>query len=68
MKIAVKNFDNQQVREIELPEEVFGYPYKEHLIHEAVQAYLLQFWGEAIARFQITAENTPPKKSRPKPK
>jgi large subunit ribosomal protein L4 len=40
MKIAVKNFDNQQVREIELPEEIFGYPYKEHLIHEAVQAYL----------------------------
>jgi large subunit ribosomal protein L4 len=40
MKIAVKNFDNQQLREIDLPEEVFGYPYKEHLIHEAVQAYL----------------------------
>jgi large subunit ribosomal protein L4 len=40
MKIAVKNFDNQSVREIELPDEVFGYPYKEHLIHEAVQAYL----------------------------
>jgi large subunit ribosomal protein L4 len=40
MKIAVKNFDNKQVREIELPEEVFGYPYKQHLIHEAVQAYL----------------------------
>lgn len=40
MKIAVKNFDNKQVREIELPEEIFGYPYKQHLIHEAVQAYL----------------------------
>ena len=40
MKIAVKNFDNQQVREIDLPEEIFGYPYKAHLIHEAVQAYL----------------------------
>ena len=40
MKIAVKNFDNQQVREIELPDEVFGYPYKEHLIHEAVRNYL----------------------------
>jgi len=40
MKITVKNFDNQQVREIELPDEVFAYPYKEHLIHEAVQAYL----------------------------
>lgn len=40
MKIAVKNLDNQQVREIEVPEAVFGYPYKEHLIHEAVVAYL----------------------------
>lgn len=40
MKIAVKNFDNQQVREIDLPDEIFAYPYKQHLIHEAVQAYL----------------------------
>ncbi len=40
MKIAVRNLDNKQVREIELPEEVFGYPYNSHLIHEAVQAYL----------------------------
>ncbi|MBW8875805.1 MAG: 50S ribosomal protein L4 [Acidobacteria bacterium] len=40
MKIAVRNLDNKQVREIELPEEVFGYPYNQHLIHEAVQAYL----------------------------
>jgi large subunit ribosomal protein L4 len=40
MKIAVKNLDNKQVREIDLPEEIFSYPYKEHLIHEAVQAYL----------------------------
>jgi len=40
MKIAVKNLDNKQVREIEVPDEVFAYPYKEHLIHEVVQAYL----------------------------
>jgi large subunit ribosomal protein L4 len=40
MKIAVKNFDNQQLREIDLPEEIFGYPYKAHLIHVAVQSYL----------------------------
>ncbi|MEM7050773.1 MAG: 50S ribosomal protein L4 [Acidobacteriota bacterium] len=38
MKIAVKNLDNKTLREIELPEAVFGYPYNEHLIHEAVQA------------------------------
>jgi large subunit ribosomal protein L4 len=40
MKIAVKSFDNRQLREIEVPEAVFAYPYNEHLIHEAVQAYL----------------------------
>jgi large subunit ribosomal protein L4 len=40
MKIAVRNFDNKAVRELELPEEIFSYPYKQHLIHSAVQAYL----------------------------
>lgn len=40
MKIAVRNFDNQKVRELELPEQIVAYPYKQHLIHTAVQAYL----------------------------
>lgn len=40
MKIAVKSLENRQLREIEVPETIFGYPYNEHLIHEAVQAYL----------------------------
>lgn len=40
MKIAVKNFRNETLREIELPEDIFGYPYKEHLIHTAVKAFL----------------------------
>jgi large subunit ribosomal protein L4 len=40
MKVQVVNLDNEPVREIELPEAVFAYPYKEHLIHEAVQAML----------------------------
>ena len=39
MKIAVKNFDNRQVREIEVPDSIFTYPYNEHLIHEVVEAY-----------------------------
>lgn len=39
MKIAVKNLDNQAVREIELPEEIFGVAFNRHLIHEAVVAY-----------------------------
>jgi large subunit ribosomal protein L4 len=38
MKIEVKNLAGKRVREIEVPEAVFGYPYKEHLVHEAVEA------------------------------
>lgn len=38
MKIAVRNLDNEEVRQIDLPDEVFAYPFKEHLVHEAVQA------------------------------
>ncbi len=40
MKIVVKNLKNKKVKEIELPEAVFGYPYKEHLVHSAVVAHL----------------------------
>jgi large subunit ribosomal protein L4 len=40
MKIAVKNFDNKTVRELEVPESLSGYPYKEHLVHTVVQAHL----------------------------
>jgi large subunit ribosomal protein L4 len=36
MKIAVKNLANETVREIDLPDEVFAYPYKQDLIHLAV--------------------------------
>lgn len=38
MKIVVKNLDNEKVKEIELPESVFAFPYREHLIHLAVEA------------------------------
>ena len=38
MKIPVKNLYNVQVKEIELSDSVFGYPYREHLIHLAVEA------------------------------
>jgi large subunit ribosomal protein L4 len=40
MKITVRNFENKKVKELDLPEEVFSYPYKQHLIHTAVQAFL----------------------------
>ena len=38
MKITVKNLGNEDVREIDLPDKVFAYPFKEHLIHTAVRA------------------------------
>jgi large subunit ribosomal protein L4 len=39
MKLDVKNLNNEVVRQIDLPEEIFGYPFKEHLVHVAVEAY-----------------------------
>lgn len=39
MKVRVIDLDNQPVRELELSDAVFGYPYKEHLIHLAVEAW-----------------------------
>ncbi len=38
MKVPVKNLKNQDAGEIELPEAVFEYPFKEHLIHTVVRA------------------------------
>ena len=40
MKVAVKNLENKKVKDLELPETVFDYPYKEHLVHAAVVSYL----------------------------
>jgi large subunit ribosomal protein L4 len=37
VKIKVKNIQSDDVSEMELPEEVFNYPLKEHLIYEAVK-------------------------------
>lgn len=38
--IDIKDWNNKKVGSVELPEEIFAYPYKEHLIHEAVRNYL----------------------------
>ena len=38
MKIAVRNLKNRKVKEIDVPDGVFAYPYKEHLIHTVVKA------------------------------
>src|SRR6185436_19601635 len=39
MKVEVKNLSNEVVRQLDLPDEVFGYLYKEHLIHVVVEGY-----------------------------
>ena len=38
--IDLKDLKNQKVGSVELPDEIFGYPYKQHLVHEAVRNYL----------------------------
>lgn len=38
--IDVKNWDNKTVGSVDLPEDIYAYPYKEHLVHEAVRNYL----------------------------
>ncbi|MGH9457923.1 MAG: 50S ribosomal protein L4 [Thermoanaerobaculia bacterium] len=38
--IDVKDMQSKKVGSVELPDEVFSYPYKEHLIHEAVRNHL----------------------------
>jgi large subunit ribosomal protein L4 len=38
--VDIKDWNNKKVGSADLPDEIFGYPYKEHLIHEAVRNYL----------------------------
>jgi large subunit ribosomal protein L4 len=38
MKLTVKNLQNKKLKEIEVPAEVFEYPFNEHLVHLAVEA------------------------------
>ena len=38
-EIEVRNWGNKKVRKLELDPAVFDYPWKEHLVWEAVQAY-----------------------------
>ena len=39
-KIPVWNWKKEQVGEVTLPESVFAYPYRKHLVWEVVKAYL----------------------------
>ncbi len=38
--VDIRDWNNKKVGSAELPDEIFAYPYKEHLIHEAVRNYL----------------------------
>ena len=38
--LEMKDQKNKKVGSVELPDEIFAYPYKEHLIHEAVRNHL----------------------------
>src|ERR1700737_3842756 len=38
--VDIKDWNNKKVGSVDLPEEIYAYPYKEHLIHEAVRNYL----------------------------
>jgi large subunit ribosomal protein L4 len=40
MKLEVRNWDNEVVGSIELPQEVFSYPSRPHLVYEVVKGYL----------------------------
>jgi large subunit ribosomal protein L4 len=39
LKIKVKNIHSDDVSEMDLPEDIFNYPLKEHLIYEAVKNF-----------------------------
>lgn len=39
LKIKVRNIENSEISEMDLPEGIFDYPLKEHLIYEAVKNF-----------------------------
>lgn len=40
MKLPVRNWENDVVGEVEVPDEIFSYPPRPHLVWEVVKAYL----------------------------
>jgi len=40
MKLDVRNWENEVVGEVELPQELLSYPARPHLVYEVVKAYL----------------------------
>src|SRR5438552_9960397 len=39
-KVDIKDWNNKKVGAVNLPDDIYGYPNKEHLINEAVRNYL----------------------------
>ncbi len=39
VKLKIKNINNEEISDIDLPEEIFDYPLKEHLVYEAVRNF-----------------------------
>lgn len=39
LKLNVKNLNNEEVSKVEVPEEVFNYPLREHLVYEAIKNF-----------------------------
>ena len=39
LKIKVRNIENSEISEMDLPEGIFNYPLKEHLIYEAIKNF-----------------------------
>ena len=61
--IDIKNWDNKTVGSVDLPEEIFAYPYKEHLVHEAVRndlASLRQGTHKTKVRSEVSGSNKKP--------
>ncbi|HYK03575.1 MAG TPA: 50S ribosomal protein L4 [Thermoanaerobaculia bacterium] len=65
--IDIKNWDNKTVGSVDLPEEIFSYPYKEHLVHEAVRNYLAglrQGTHKTKTRSEVSGSNKKPFKQK----
>jgi large subunit ribosomal protein L4 len=66
-KIDIKDWNNKKVGSVDLPEEIFAYPYKEHLIHEAVRNYraeLRQGTAKVKNRSEVSGSGKKPFKQK----
>jgi large subunit ribosomal protein L4 len=66
-KIDIKDWNNKKVGSFDLPDEIFAYPYKEHLIHEAVRNYraeLRQGTAKVKNRSEVSGSGKKPFKQK----